>query len=237
MTGKLSLTERAYRQLRGDLLACRLVPGGRINIKELSQTHGFSPGAVREALSRLTSEGLVAQDAARGFRAAPISIGDLIDLVKVRCEIEGQCLRLAIACGGLDWESEIVGTAHRLRKTATLDPADHARLSDDYAAAHSAFHRALVAACDSGWLLRMRDWLYLQSERYRYFTVPLSNRERDLTGEHAEIVAATLGRDADRAVALLTEHLTATARLLIESQADFEIPAGSRPAYGRSLAI
>ena len=218
MMKKLSLTERAYRQLRDDLLTCRLVPGDRINIKDVSDNRGFSLGAVREALSRLTSEGFVTQDDARGFRATPISIGDLMDLVTVRSDIEGQCLRRAIARGGLDWESAIVSAAHRRSKTPTRDPADPARLNEEYADAHGAFHHALVAACDSPWLLRMRDWLYAQSERYRYLTVPLATGDRDLVHEHSDIVTATLGRDADRAVALLGDHLMATARLLVDAQ-------------------
>ena len=218
MSRKISLTERAYRQLRDELLTCRLVPGERINIKDIADSQGFSLGAVREALSRLTSEGFVTQDDARGFRAAPISIADLADLVTVRSDIEGQCLRRAIACGGLDWESAIVSAAHRLSKTPTRDPADPARLNEDYAEAHAAFHHALVAACDNSWLLRMRDWLYAQSERYRYLTVPLSNAERDLVHEHAEIVDAVLAREADRAVALLGEHLSASARVLIDRE-------------------
>jgi len=218
MIKKLSLTEQAYRRLRENLLTCRLVPGEKINIKDVSDSLGFSLGAVREALSRLTSEGFVTLDDGRGFRATPISINDLVDLVAVRSDIEGQCLRRAILRGGLDWESAIVSAAHRLSKTPTRDPADPARLNEDYAEAHGAFHHALVAACDSPWLLQMRDWLYAQSERYRYLTVPLSNSERDLVHEHADIVAATLERDADRAVVLLGDHLMATARLLIDRQ-------------------
>ncbi|MPS67312.1 MAG: FCD domain-containing protein [Novosphingobium sp.] len=220
MTKKLSLTEQAYRRLRENLVTCRLVPGERINIKDVSDNLGFSLGAVREALSRLTSEGFVVLDDARGFRAAPISIADLTDLVLVRSDIEGQCLRRAIERGGLDWESAIVSAAHRLSKTPTRDPVSPERLNEDYAEAHGHFHHALVAACDSPWLLRMRDWLYAQSERYRYLTVPLATGERDLVHEHADIVEATLARDADRAVALLRKHLEATARLLIDGQAD-----------------
>jgi DNA-binding GntR family transcriptional regulator len=224
MTKKISLTERAYRQLRDDLLTCRLVPGERINIKDLADVRGFSLGAVREALARLTSEGFVTQDDARGFRATPISIADLVDLVHVRSDIEGQCLRRAIAAGGLEWESAIVSAAHRLSRTPTRDLEDAARLNEDYAEAHAAFHHALVAACDSPWLLRMRDWLYAQSERYRYLTVPLARGERDLVHEHAAIVEAVLARDADRAVQLHNDHLAATAHILIDGQ-DLPLPA------------
>ncbi|WP_449472806.1 GntR family transcriptional regulator [Sphingobium chungangianum] len=224
MTRKLSLTERAYRQLRDDLLTCRLVPGAKINIKDITETQGFSLGAVREALSRLTSEGFVTQDDARGFRVTPISIADLIDLVGVRRDIEGQCLRRAIEKGGLDWETSIVSAAHRLSKTPMRDRQEATRLNEDYADAHAAFHQALVAACDSPWLLKMRDWLYAQSERYRYLTVPLAHRDRDLVHEHAQIVDAALARDAERAVALLTDHLIATARVLIEPQDPLDGP-------------
>lgn len=224
MTKKLSLTERAYRQLRDDLLTCRLVPGAKINVKDITERQGFSLGAVREALSRLTSEGFVTQDEARGFRATPISISDLTDLVSVRSDIEGQCLRRAIEKGGLDWETSIVSAAHRLSRTPTCDLWEPARLNGDYAEAHAAFHHALVAACDSPWLLRMREWLYAQSERYRYLTVPMT-RDRDLADEHAQIVSAALERNADRAVALLKEHLTATAKLLIEREGRNGTPA------------
>src|SRR3546814_17739013 len=87
-----------------------------------------------------------------------------------------------------------------------------ARLKEDYASAHEAFHTALVAACDSNWLNRLRTWLYDQSERYRYLTVPLSRKERDVAYEHENLVQAALNRDADRAVALLGEPLAKTAR-------------------------
>ena len=218
MNRKISLTERAYRQLRDDLLTCRLAPGDKINIKDIADRMGFSLGAVREALSRLTSEGFISADDSRGFRATPISIADMTDLIAVRSEIEGQCLRRAIARGGLDWETAIVSAAHRLGRTPVHAEGDSARLNDDYAIAHSAFHEALVSACDSPWLLRMRDWLYAQSERYRYLTVPLSRLERNVTHEHSELSNAVLARDADRAVALLCDHLAATARVLIERE-------------------
>lgn len=219
MTRKISLTERAYQQLRDDLLTCRLAPGDRINIREIADKLGFSLGAVREALSRLTSEGFVMIEDRRGFRATPISIDDMSDLIAVRTDIEGQCLRRAIARGGLDWESAIVSAAHRLSRTPVYADGPDKRLNDDYAAAHSAFHEALISACDSPCLRQMRNWLYAQSERYRYLTVPLARTERNVNQEHADLAKAVLARDADSAVALLSGHLSATARVLIEREA------------------
>ncbi len=218
MIRKISLTQRAYDRLRDDLLTCRLAPGERINIKEVAEQSGFSLGAVREALSRLTSEGFVTTDDMRGFRATPISIADLMDLMAVRADIEGQCLRRSIANGGLEWESVVVSALHRLTGTPMYAPGTDRRLNDAYAVAHATFHEALVAACDSPWLHRLRTWLYAQSERYRYLTVPLARVERDVSREHADLADAVLARDADRACDMVQAHLSTTAQVLIERE-------------------
>jgi len=237
MSRQASLTSQAYRMIREDLLVCRLAPGDKLNIKELAGTLGVSLGAVREALSRLTSEGFVTEDAGRGFRAAPITVSELVDLVRVRTNIEGQCLRRSIEIGGPGWESEVVATNHRLTRTPIVLPGSAARLNDEYAAAHADFHAALSAGCDSPWLLRLRNWLYAQSERYRYLTVPLARDERDLCGEHLKLMQAALDRDADLAVALLEEHLGKTAKILLaQGSAAISSPTASlcarRPAEG-----
>src|ERR1700676_3667331 len=82
-----NLTQAAYEGLRADLLACRILPGSRLKIQELCDRFSVSLGAIREALSRLTSEELVVAEPQRGFSAAPISAADLKDLTMVRIEI------------------------------------------------------------------------------------------------------------------------------------------------------
>jgi len=46
----------AYEALLAEILECRLAPGAKITISEIAAKLGFSPGAVREALSRLSAE-------------------------------------------------------------------------------------------------------------------------------------------------------------------------------------
>jgi DNA-binding GntR family transcriptional regulator len=211
-----SLTQDAYERLRADLLACRLQPGARLKIAQLCQSLAVSLSAVREALSRLTSEGLVVAEPQRGFRAAPISNEELQDLTSVRSQIEGLCLDRAIAVGDVGWESQLVAAFHCLSRTPEREPSDTQRMNEAWSAAHSAFHEALVAACDSPWLLRLRVILYAQTERYRRLSVPLAEISRDLNGEHHGIMQATLNRDAARAKELLTQHIETTTRVLLE---------------------
>ena len=221
-----SLTQDAYQRLRADLLACRLQPGTRLRINDLCRTLSVSLSAVREALSRLTSEGLVIAEPQRGFRVAPISAAELRDLTGVRTHIEGLCLERAVAVGDLGWEAALVAAFHLMSRTPEREPGDPQRMDEAWSAAHAAFHEALVAACDSSWLLRLRATLYAQSERYRRLSVPLARTARDLNREHQDIMEAVLARDAGRAGALMAQHLERTTCVLLEQSWLMDVPAG-----------
>jgi DNA-binding GntR family transcriptional regulator len=215
-----NMTQGAYEALRADLLACRILPGRKLKIQELCNRFSVSLGAIREALSRLTSDGLVVAEPQRGFRAAPISAADLVDLTMVRIEVDSICLRRAIACGDVNWEVRLVAAAHRLARTPERTPDDPARSNEEWVAAHGAFHLALVDGCDSPWLLHLHTLLYAQSERYRRLSVPFATSGRDVDEEHRAIVATTLTRDAEAAVRLLAAHLEMTKRILLEAVVD-----------------
>jgi DNA-binding GntR family transcriptional regulator len=212
----LNLTEQTYERLRADLLACRIFPGEKLNIDTLSKQMGVSLGAIREALSRLTSEGLVTAERSKGFRATPISAVELVDLTNVRIEIESMCLRRSMANAGTGWESKVQAAYQKLCRTPPRVATDSKRLSDTYATAHTGFHEALVSGCESEWLLRLRRLLSTQSERYRRLALPLSTRNRDIPGEHQAIMDAALARDETRAMGLMAEHIQATTQMLLD---------------------
>ena len=220
----VALAKAAYDRLRADLLSCRLFPGAPIQIKETSAALGTNPIAVREALSKLTSEGLVIAEHQKGFRAAPISAEALRDLTRVRTEIEASCLRSAIAHGGVDWETNIVAALHRLVRTPMRAAGDPHRANDDWAAHHARYHEALVGSCDSPMLLHIRDTLYAQSERYRCLSLPLTEfgqtaeYDRDVNREHKDIAETVMNRNVDSAIALMAAHFQKTTDMVLESQ-------------------
>ncbi len=214
MPGSLNeanLTEGAYATLRGDLLACRLRPGAKLNIGGLAAELEVSLGAVREALSRLTAEGFVTAETNRGYRVAPVSETELLDLTSTRIEVEVACLRRAMRAGGVEWETRIVAAHHRLARTPERVLGDENRITEDWAHAHKQFHAALVEACDSPWRLHLRGFLYDQTERYRRLSAPSLPQERDVAAEHRTLMEATLARDEERASDLLASHLNITA--------------------------
>src|SRR5580700_8623872 len=122
--GPRNQTTVAYEALRADILHGRRMPGKKLKIQELADDFGVSPGAVREALSRLVPEELVVSRDQRGFLVSPVSLADLADLTDVRCEIESLALRRSVALGDVNWEAGILAAEHRLRSKAVVNGED-----------------------------------------------------------------------------------------------------------------
>lgn len=205
--------------MRDAILSGALLPGQRLRAQELRDRFGLGLTPLREALTRLSVEGMVAGTPQKGMRVAEATPRELADLTDVRCEIERLCLARAIAEGDAAWEAGIVAAFHLLSRAALpRSPADRAA-AGLWEQRHRAFHHALVAACRSDWLLRFRHVLVDHSERYRILR--LLHREdpgagvRDIGGEHAAIMSAVLRRDLEGACALMEAHLRATERAVM----------------------
>ena len=218
-----TLTNAAYEQLREEILTCRAVPGQRMNIGEWSTHLEVSPGAVREALSRLTAEGLVVAEPQRGFRVVAVSADDLRQLTDARVTVEEIVVRRSIARGDVAWETRVVAANHGLSRTPM-------RERDAWVLAHAELHEAIVAACDNPYLLEVRRGLYAKSERYRQLSVPLARSKRDVAGEHRAITEAVIERDAVRAASLLIGHIEETTRILQRGLFSLSPRARTRPA-------
>lgn len=225
MAKELTQSDATYERLRADILSCRLRPSARIRINEVARDYGVSLGAVREALSRLAAENMAVATAQKGFTVAGVSAADLVDLTETRIQIEGFCIRGSLAAGDIEWETALVAAFHRLQRLPERQPNDPSRLSEAWSQAHAVFHEAVVAACSSSWMLKMRAMLYVQSERYRRLSVPLRRVERDVAAEHKGIFEAVMARDADLAVARMARHLALTTEILLS---EIEFPAEGR---------
>ena len=96
LEGARTLTQSAYRLIRGDLLSGSIAPEHKLHIVDLSQRYGTSPSAIREALSRLVAEQLVTVQEQKGFRAAPMSVAEFREITDLRVMLEVQALRRSI---------------------------------------------------------------------------------------------------------------------------------------------
>jgi DNA-binding GntR family transcriptional regulator len=209
-----TLAEDVYRDLREEILTGRLRTGDRLFLSELAKARGVSLSVVREAVIRLASERLLEAIPQVGFRVRVLSVEDLVDLTRVRIEIETLALRDSIAGGDLEWEARLVAAHHAL--AATPDATDRGELSFAWLTRHAAFHEALCAGCTSRWLLDLRAQLFAASELYRFWIAEMHveigpQRFSKVIGqEHKALLDAALGRDAEAAAELIANHLQTT---------------------------
>lgn len=216
-----SRTAIACDHLREFIIQATFAPGEKLRIDQLVKKLGVSSGAVREALSRLTAEGLVIAEPQKGFVVAPISRNDLEDLTRVRIEIEGRCLADSIKNGDIEWEGRVLSIQHRLRSLAgSLGSAD-VDMVKRWHVLHKQFHDELASACSSKWWMQLRSQLYVQSERYRRLSGPVNEFERDIEAEHDAIANAAIARDEVEAVEQMTSHLEKTTTILLGSEIQF----------------
>jgi len=231
MMGNKSRTAEAYETLKSAILDGVYLPRQKLGIERIAKSMDVSPGAIREALARLTSDALVVTEAQRGFIVSPISIDDLADLTMVRIDVEVRCLKQSIALGDLAWEGRVLSAHYQLEHTPVFSGKRSVGATAAWAKAHIDFHETILSACDSMWWLRLREQLFNQAERYRRLSIPFAKVERDFATEHREIMEACLARNADLAVKRLADHMQLTADILMASGAPFDdIPDNSRNA-------
>jgi GntR family transcriptional regulator, carbon starvation induced regulator len=207
----MTLAEKAYEALRHDIISGALTPGGALRLSDLSERYGMGFSPLREALNRLQAERLVTAEALRGFRVAPMSLDELHDAVSLRILVETRALRTSIESGDDTWAAGIVSSLYALNLQAgrTGPEADIWTLENR----HHAFHKALLAACNSPWTMEIVERMYAATERYRIPILLAAGLPsgRDVQAEHSAIAEAALDRNADLATRLLEEHYRRTA--------------------------
>ena len=207
-----TLASAAYARLRAEIIAGDFAGGSKLRIRQLCERYAVGLSPVREALNRLSRDGLVVQNDLHGFTVAPLGVEELEELTKTRCWLNERALRESIARGDAAWEEAIVLSQYRLARAARWSgDGDDATVNPEWEVAHRGFHSALIAACGSRWLVNYCEHLFDVADRYRYLSrTPAARRTRG-PDEHIAIMQATLARDADRAVTLLNEHFQKTA--------------------------
>jgi GntR family transcriptional regulator, carbon starvation induced regulator len=210
-----TLTSDLFDRLRQDILHCQLRPGSRLLFRDLRATYTSGMSPLREALMRLAAERLVVLEDHKGFRVAPVSREEVVDIATTRCELEGLAIRMAVEKGDDQWEANIIGRFHELSKRPTYTAAG--TLDAEWERRHDAFHQALYAACGLRSLIAFCQILAERAFRYRHLLLEDVDRTRDHRAEHEAIYQAIVGRQADHGVALLQKHYTRTVQTLLDN--------------------
>ena len=198
------LRERVYEQLRHDILTCELMPGAEIREAELAARFEVSKSPVRDALISLEREGLVITIPRQGYRVAPVSISDMLDMFHLRAALERANMERIIRHAS-DEQLE------------ALDQFKHFSASqwpDGFVSYNKSFHRRLA---ELGGNPRMRDQLIdLIDLMERAVQISVSNmnhgKPEALVAEHSEIIEVIQSRSIKTAQRLAEQHVLAAGK-------------------------
>jgi GntR family carbon starvation induced transcriptional regulator len=212
--GSRTAADEAFARIYADVLSGALPPGTKLKPDELKDRYGIGLSPIREALLRLSADGLVLQHPQRGFRTPSVSLEEFIDLTRVRTELSCLALRWAMERGGHEWEEEVVSTFYRLDHSLGRFTQGAVNQPDfELERRNWEFHSALEA-CGSPWLLHMSAIVYRQMERYRRMYLSYHSSMADGQQEHKAIMDAVFSRDVELATCLLKAHVESRAALV-----------------------
>ena len=197
--------------LRRDISFGTLRPDQKLKIAELRQRYGGSNHSMRETLRMLGAEGLVEATAQRGFRVTSATQDDLLDVMRVRIEIERTGLAWAIEHGDVHWEGRVIAAHHTLGKSeeaVAINPDDLTALEWDEAS--RAFFASLIEASQSPRLIGLQRKFFDQSRRYRLSLLREGRLDFDERRKRQKsLVVAVLARDRDAALDILQQEIEA----------------------------
>jgi DNA-binding GntR family transcriptional regulator len=200
--------EAAYQYIRGAIQSGQLQPGERLREIDLAKQIGLSRTPIREALSRLEAEGLVAHDATRGVVIAELDYSMMTELYYMREVLEGTAARL-VAQHASEVEISILDDLCQQYEDAL---GDEAALT----ASNRRFHDTLYRCSHNRYLLNMVTVLHDALSLLGGTTLDNAERAAETLREHREVVTAIRARDADAAEQALRAHIRAAHKMRMQ---------------------
>lgn len=212
----LSATDRAYNGIIELVLHHALRPGERTSVSILSKRLGLGRTPVKEAITRLQTEGLLSVAGRSGTMVNRVDVKQAEQMFALRKVLEDFASEEAVKLAKDDEIAKVKSLAKTMRKQ-TLDRSDGLRSTADFLRSNLEFHALIVATAGNELLLRLYNQLQMQMQLATYlvwhdYDVKAAERRQV---EHEDIADALAARDARKLKALLHAHSQAAAGIIL----------------------
>ncbi|WP_447911559.1 GntR family transcriptional regulator [Microbacterium phyllosphaerae] len=206
LPARRALVDDVYDAVLGLLMDRIVEPGARVNIDAVARDLDVSPTPVREALTRLEAEGLVAKRALKGYVAAPLlDAAGLRDLYDMRELLEPEAARRASTRLDDDTEAELAESVAQMRAASAPDEDESFRNYRRFIDEDLRFHHLIAEHAESPLLaeaiVRLRSHMHLYRLNFRH------DFEDDTANEHQRILDALSRADAAAAAEAMRAHI------------------------------
>ncbi|GAA4245856.1 GntR family transcriptional regulator [Dactylosporangium darangshiense] len=201
LAGFQTKAELVYERLRDAILTGELRPGERVNIDALSRQLGISKIPLREAVQRLTGQGLVVQpNPHAGAQVAPLSLREMRGVYLARGALEGLAARVAATTIA---DAELAGLQELHEQMRFQFDAGEV---DGLSELNRRFHTGIATATHYATLRELTDLTLLRVRHYRV-GVRVEPAWGQVIAEHSAILDALRRRDADGAELAARDHV------------------------------
>jgi DNA-binding GntR family transcriptional regulator len=201
---------RIYSDLRAELVSLQRRPGEAISEAKIALSYGVSRTPVREAILKLSDEGLLEIFPQSGIIVSRIPIAALPESIIIRKALEETTARFA---------AERATPSQILTLHAIVQRQREADAAADRAAFHQAdeaFHATISEVGGYPGIWKWVQQVKVQVDRYRLLTLPQAGRMTQVIAEHEPILAAIEAHDPEAARIAMDRHLE---KLLIDISA------------------
>jgi DNA-binding GntR family transcriptional regulator len=195
-----SVVARVYERVKAMAVGYELKPGERVNEVEIARRLGASRTPLREALNRLSAEGLLRCSPGKGYFCRDLDVDEVFQLYELRKTIEAAAVRLAVARAR---DEDIDALLAFLAGTGP-DPGN--RSTAGLVELDETFHERLIAMSGNRQMLRVLENVNARIRFVRWIDMDRGDRRKTQV-EHADVLRALKRRDATRCVALLEKHI------------------------------
>lgn len=197
------LGDEVYSAIFARIMSLDIAPGTRISVDAVARQLGVSQTPIREALTRLESEGLVVKTHLVGYSAAPqLSPAQLADLYELRLLLEPFAAR---KCAETMPETVIDHLAALCAEMETLSQSQGLDAYAQFAQIDMAFHDQLAASAGNGLVVEALARLHTHVHLFRLvFNARVTGAA---VTEHETILNAIRARDGDAAEAAMRAHV------------------------------
>lgn len=204
ITGEATpLESKVFLSLEDAILSGKYKTGEQLTEIAVSKELGVSRTPVREALHRLQEEGLVSLVPNKGAVVIGVSVGDLIDIYKIRMRLEGLAASMAAERMTEEEKKALSDNVELARFYVSKGDPDKLRELD------TDFHEIIYRGCGSRTMYRTLAELHNSTKLYRRISLSVPDRVSKSVEEHAKILDAILRSDSEEVDGLSSKHVEA----------------------------
>jgi len=198
------LSQKVYQVIKKEIVYGMLEPGTKLSENKLAQDMQVSRTPIREAIRKLTAQGLIKTSPNKKMTVSEFSLIDMKEVLQVRGALEG----LAAGATAFKINKEEINDLEK--NVEKMNQCLRKKNLSAYCELDDQFHDIILNVCGNKWIIKMRNNLSNFIYRYRFKSLSVPGRLNQSLEEHQAIMGALKNHNSEEANRLSKLHMENT---------------------------